>query len=44
MSYIIKISFELRALLSCCDLEKKRRIKEVKKGLYNDVMETDDFT
>jgi hypothetical protein len=43
MSYIIKSSFELRDLLSCYYLEEKKRIKEVKR-LYNDLMESDDFT
>jgi hypothetical protein len=37
----------LRALLACYDLEKrnkkKNRIKVVK-GLYNDLMRSDDFT
>ena len=46
-SYIIKSSFELRALLACYDLEKrnkkKNRIKAVKR-LYNDLMGSDDFT
>ena len=44
-SYIIKIIFELRALLSCYDLEKKkRREKKEIKRLYNDLMGSDDFT
>ena len=42
---IINISVESRAFLSCYDLEKIniKRIKEVKR-LYNDLMESDDFT
>ena len=44
VSYIIKSNFELRALLSCLDLGKyKKIIKEVKR-LYNDLMESDEFT
>jgi hypothetical protein len=41
--YIIKSSFELRALLSCYDLEKKKKNKEIKRS-YNDLMESNDFT
>ena len=42
--YIIKISFELRALLSCYDLEViKERIKRNKIS-YVDFMESNDLT
>ena len=41
-SYIINSIFELRDLLSCLDLGKEKN-KEVNK-LYNDLMESDDFT
>ena len=43
MSYIIKSSFEFRALRSCFDLEEKKRINEIRR-LYNDFMGSDDFT
>ena len=43
MSYIIKISFESRALLSCYDLEGiKERIKRNKRD-HIDLMESNDF-
>ena len=44
--YIINISFESRALLSCYDLEgikEKERIKRNKKD-HIDLMESNDFT
>ena len=42
--YIIKSSFEFRALLSCYDLEGiKERKKEIKRS-YVDLMESNDFT
>ena len=42
--YIIKISFESRALLSCYDLEGiKERIKRNKRD-HIDIMESNDFT
>ena len=41
MRYIIKISVESRALLSCYDLEG---IKERIKRSYIDLMESNDFT
>ena len=34
-SYIIKISFELRALFSCYDHEKKKKNKEIKDYIMN---------
>ena len=40
MSYIIKISVESRALLSCYDLKKVERIKRV----HIDLMDSNDFT
>ena len=46
-SYIIKSSFELRALLACYDLEKKINRKKYKikaKSIYDDLMGGDDFT
>ena len=46
MSYIIKISVESRALLSCYDLEgikEKERIKRNKRD-HIDLMESNDFT
>ena len=46
LRYIIKSSFEIRALLSCYDLEgikKKKEQKEIK-GSYIDLMESNDFT
>ena len=42
-SYIIKISFESRALLSCYDLEKIERIKRNKRD-HVDLMDSNDFT
>ena len=33
--YIIKISFELRALFSCYDHEKKKKNKEIKDYIMN---------
>ena len=41
--YIIKISVESRALLSCYDLEKIERIKRNKRD-HIDLMESNDFT
>ena len=41
--YIIKISVESRALLSCYDLEKIERIKR-NKIVHIDLMDSDDFT
>ena len=43
MSYIIKISVESRALLSCYDLEKVERIKRIKE-VHIDLMDSNDFT
>ena len=46
VSYIIKSIFELRALLSCYDLEGiklKKEQKEIKRSYIN-LMESDDFT
>ena len=41
--YIIKISVESRALLSCYDLEKIERIKRNKRD-HIDLMDSNDFT
>ena len=41
--YIIKISVESRALLSCYDLEKIERIKRNKR-VHIDLMDSNDFT
>ena len=41
--YIIKISVESRALLSCYDLEKVERIKRIKE-VHIDLMDSNDFT
>ena len=41
--YIIKISVESRALLSCYDLEAIERIKKNKRVLI-DLMDSNDFT
>ena len=41
--YIIKISVESRALLSCYDLEKIERIKKNKR-VHIDLMDSNDFT
>ena len=41
--YIIKISVESRALLSCYDLEKIERIKSNKR-VHIDLMDSNDFT
>ena len=38
--YIIKISVESRALLSCYDLERVKRIKKI----HIDLLVSDDFT
>ena len=43
VSYIIKISVESRALLSCYDLEKIERIKRIKK-VHIDLMDSNNFT
>ena len=43
MSYIIKISVESRALLSCYDLEKIERVKKNKR-VHIDLMDSNDFT
>ena len=43
MRYIIKISVESRALVSCYDLEKIERIKRDKRG-HIDLMNSNDFT
>ena len=41
--FIIKISVESRALLSCYDLEKIERIKRNKR-VHIDLMDSNDFT
>ena len=41
--YIIKISVESRALLSCYDLEKNRKNKKNKR-VHIDLMDSDNFT
>ena len=41
--YIIKISVESRALLSCYDLENTERIKRNKR-VHIDLMDSNDFT
>ena len=41
--YIVKISAESRALLSCYDLEKIERIKRNKR-VHIDLMDSNDFT
>ena len=41
--YIIKISVESRALLSCYDLDKIERIKRNKR-VHIDLMDSNDFT
>ena len=43
VSYIIKISVESRALLSCYDLVKLERIKRNKR-VHIDLMNSNDFT
>ena len=43
MSYIIKISVESRALLSCYDLEKIEKNKKNKR-VHIDLMDSNDFT
>ena len=43
MSYIIKISVESRALLSCYDLAKNRKNKKNKR-VHIDLMDINDFT
>ena len=42
--YIIKISVESRALLSCYDLERKRKKNKKKLRDHIDLMESNDFT
>ena len=41
--FIIKVSFESRALLSCYDLEKNRKNKKNKR-VHIDLMDSNDFT
>ena len=41
--YIIKISVESRALLSCYDLDKNRKNKKNKR-VHIDLMDSNDFT
>ena len=42
--YIIKSTFELRALLSCYDLEGIKKEQKEIKGSYFNLMESNDFT
>ena len=44
MRYIIKSSFELRALLSCYDLEGIKEKIKINKKIICDLMKSNDFT